>query len=203
MIQSHSIQKSLPSQVRGFTLIELMVTIALLAILTTLAAPSFAKLIASTRLSSATNELYTSLVQAKSDAIRLGSRVTVCPSSNGSSCITSGTPTWTTGWITFSDTTRAATPSVDAGEKILQIGQALDASISIRGSLGYASFASDGSAKLINGGLYTAKIRVCSPSASLNDNERARDISILRSGRVEITKPTTGVSAACPVPSST
>jgi type IV fimbrial biogenesis protein FimT len=199
MTQSHSIQKSRPSQVRGFTLIELMVTISLLAILTTLVAPSFAKLIASTRLSSATNELYTSLVQAKSDAIRLGSRVTVCPSSNGSSCITAGTPTWTTGWITFSDTTRVAAPSVDTGEKILQIGQAIDSSLLIRGSLGYASFASDGTAKLINGGLYTAKIRVCSTSSNLTNNERARDISILRTGRVEIVKPT-GVSAACPVP---
>jgi type IV fimbrial biogenesis protein FimT len=202
MIQLYSTDKSFFRLARGFTLIELMVTIALLAILTTLAAPSFGKLIASTRLSSATNELYTSLSQAKSDAIRLGTRVTICPSSTGSSCSAVATPTWTTGWIIFQDNARATDPFFDNTDRMLQIGQSLDASLSILGSTGYASFAADGTAKLINGGVYVAKIRVCSKSPRLLNTERARDISILRSGRIEITKPTAAVAATCPAPTT-
>ncbi len=187
-------------RLRGFTLVELMVTISLIAILTTLAAPSFTQMIASTRLSAATNELYTSLVQAKSEAIRSGGRVTICPSSDGATCLTSATPTWATGWITFNDGTRTTSnPVVDAGETISQIGQPVSDAIKITGNAAYASFASDGTAKLINGGLYAATIRVCSSSTSLNNDSRVRDIKIIRTGRIEITK-TTGVAASCPGP---
>jgi type IV fimbrial biogenesis protein FimT len=185
---------------KGFTLIELMVTIALVAILASLAVPNFAPVIASTRLSTATNELYASLAQAKSEAIRTGNRVTICPSATGTSCATATTPTWSNGWITFIDATRTtALPVVDAGESILQVGQPISSDIVITGSTPYASYSSDGTTRLINGGLYAATIRVCSTSNRLNNNNRTRDIQISRTGRAVIVK-TTGVARACPAP---
>lgn len=186
----------------GVTMIELMVVLAILALLTVLAAPSFNQVVASTRVSTATNELYGSLNLAKSEAIRTGSRVTVCPTTDLSTCLTSASATWSTGWLVFSDATRTASfASIDAGESIIQIAQDVNDQIRILGSTPYASFAADGTAKLINGGLYQGRIRVCSTSSSLSNNARARDITILRSGRIEISTPS-GVLATCPAPSA-
>jgi type IV fimbrial biogenesis protein FimT len=190
-----------PALNRGFTLIELMVTVGILAILISVAIPSFSRLIASNRLSAATNELYGTLIQAKSKAINQGERATVCPSSNGTSCATVGTPIpWSDGWISFSDVLHAgATPTVDADDLIFQISQAVPTNIVILGNTNYVSFRSDGSAVTMSGGLLLGTIRVCSTSSSLDNNSRARDIVISRPSRLKITTPT-GVANTCPAP---
>lgn len=184
----------------GFTLIELMVVISLLAILTALAVPSFQQTIASTRLSTVTNELYTSLLQAKSEATRRGTRMTVCKSSDGTSCTSGGS--WSTGWIGFADAIRTtATPSIDAGETVSFVVQSLPSSIVISGNtnvVDYVSYSADGRSKtVLTGAFQTGVIRVCSTSSALTNNTRARDLTISIAGRVTITKPT-GITSACP-----
>lgn len=86
---------------RGFTLIELMVTIAVLAIVVTMAAPSFTTMINNNRSAALGEELATALNFARSEAVRRGSRVSICASGDGASC--SGANTWTQGWIVFAD----------------------------------------------------------------------------------------------------
>lgn len=188
------------ASLRGVTLIELMVTIAILAILMSLAVPSFNQVLASTRLSTTTNDLYATLSQAKSEAIRSGNRVTVCPSTDGATCLTAAGSNWANGWITFRDITRSGTNAVvDAGDVVTQIGQNVNENLTILGTVPYASFASDGTAKLISGAFLSGRIRVCSASTRLSNDRRARDISIIRSGRIEITTPT-GIASTCPAP---
>jgi type IV fimbrial biogenesis protein FimT len=181
-------------KLRGLTMIELMITLAILAILTTLAAPSFIQTIASTRLSSATNELLATLTLAKSEAIKRGTRITVCPSTDGATC-TAGT-NWANGWIVFNDTTRVINPVVDAGETVLQVGQNLNDAITITGSTPYVSFGPDGASKQISGAFSSNVVRVCSTSTSLSNTARARDISVQRSGRIDVSTPP-NVSATC------
>lgn len=65
------------SQQRGFTLIELMVTVAIMAILAAIAYPSFTDLIARNRLKGATEGLFADLEYAKSEAIKLNQTVTL------------------------------------------------------------------------------------------------------------------------------
>lgn len=72
----------------GFTLTELVVTIAIAAILTTLAVPSFNNVIATEHAKAAASELYTSLFTARSEAIRLDQQVK----------LTQGTGGWQYGW---------------------------------------------------------------------------------------------------------
>jgi type IV fimbrial biogenesis protein FimT len=184
---------------RGFTLVELMITLAIMAILATVAVPSFRQVIASTRLSAATNELLAALNQAKSEAIRSGNRVTLCPSTDAATCLTAGNSNFANGWIIFHDRTRAsANAVVDVEDTIFQEGQNLNDQLLIRStsSTPYASFSPDGTAKLINGGVFNNFIRVCSQSTALSNDKRARIISIQRSGRIEVTSTAT-VSAAC------
>jgi type IV fimbrial biogenesis protein FimT len=104
----------------GFTLIELMVVIAIVAILTTMAAPSFKQLIQSNTISSNVNSFLADMRYARSEAIRRGGGVIMCrsnspesssPACNGTSGASSG---WVTGWVIFHDANGNGT--IDAGE---------------------------------------------------------------------------------------
>lgn len=102
----------------GFTLIELMITIAVAAILLTVALPSLRDFILNNRLTSVTNDLVADLALARAEAIRRGSRVTVCASNNANtgSATCSGTD-WSLGRLVFSDSGTAAT--IDTGDERL------------------------------------------------------------------------------------
>lgn len=64
---------------RGFTLIELMVSLSILAILVMIGLPSFNDLVLSTRVKNAASDIYASLILARSESIKRGSNVTVTP----------------------------------------------------------------------------------------------------------------------------
>lgn len=86
----------------GFTLIELIVTLAVAGILTAIAVPSFKTTIQNNRLVSESNDLLSSMLYARSQAIdgastsSLGEYVTVCASSDGATCSSTN---WANGWI--------------------------------------------------------------------------------------------------------
>ena len=186
---------------RGFTLIELLVTVSVLAVLLAMGVPSFQGMLGSNTLTSQTNDLVSSLNLARSEAIRRGTRVTVCKSSDASSCATTGN--WTQGWITFVDTTRSGTTAVvNTGETILAVHQTSSGTVSIKGSSSvdsYVSYASDGRAKLISGNAQSGTLRICNSSTTLTNANRARDLSISAVGRVASSTPSS-VLASCPSP---
>lgn len=84
---------------RGFTLIELMIGIVVLAIAITLAAPSFESVIANNRSITLSNDLVMTLLLARSEAVKRGVSVSVCAAGNQNlnSCGTD----WKQGWIIF------------------------------------------------------------------------------------------------------
>jgi type IV fimbrial biogenesis protein FimT len=91
----------------GFTLVELLVTVTVAAILLSLAMPSFTTFVQNSRRTSEVNSLVTSLNYARSEAVKRGANIVVCASSDGSTC--SGSTAaggWKTGWIV--ETTDAA-----------------------------------------------------------------------------------------------
>ncbi len=73
-------------RMRGFTLIELMLTIIVLAILVALAAPSFRTMILNQQSEAIGEDLITAFQVARSEAIRQGGFVTVCPTDDGANC---------------------------------------------------------------------------------------------------------------------
>jgi len=103
-------------------LVELVIVLAIAAILTTLAAPSFRSMIQNNRATTQANDVLATLNLARSEAIRRGIRVSLCASADQATC--SGSADWATGWIVFTDD--GATPGVkDATETLLQVHESL------------------------------------------------------------------------------
>jgi len=110
----------------GFTLIELMITLVIAVILAMIAVPAFNNTIQRNRIATKTNTLVTFLATARSEAVKLGKPVTICASSNGTSC--SG-GNFNDGWIVFIDTGTAGT--VDGTDKILNVQEKLTGGINV------------------------------------------------------------------------
>lgn len=184
----------------GLTLIELMVAITVMGVLMAIGIPSFQSSIASSRVTTTNNDFASSMALARSEAIRRGTRITVCKSNDGATCVTAGD--WAQGWIVFVDTTRAAADAaVDAGEVVVSRTQASSAGIVIAGEAAVAnfiSFSADGTARTMTGAAQQGRVRVCSTSASLDNARRARDITLAGTGRLTIAIPAS-VVATCPL----
>ncbi len=194
------LEHAVPRQQRGLTLIELMVGVTVLSILLLFAVPSFQATIARSRLTSSTNDLVSAIALARSEAIRRGTRVTVCKSANGTGCTNAGG--WQQGWLVFSDTTRgSASATVDVGETVIAVSGPLAANISVLGTANFAnfvSFAADGTVRTMNGASMAGRLRVCSTASSLSDATRARELDITSAGRLATT--VANVSSACAAP---
>lgn len=107
---------------RGVTLIELLVTMSILAILLAIAGPSFVAMIQDNRRATRINDLVTALNYARSEAIKRGDEVSVCRSASGTGCAAAGG--WEQGYIVFTDSDNGG--DVDAGvDTVLRVFEAL------------------------------------------------------------------------------
>jgi len=97
---------------KGFTLIELMVTVAVLAVVLALAVPSFNQIIVNNRSLAAGAEFTNAINYARVEAVKRAQRVSLCASSDGATCLSAGN--WSKGWLVFLDnaTTDSGTPVV-------------------------------------------------------------------------------------------
>lgn len=92
----------------GFSLIELIATVSVLAIILSIAVPSFTTLLQGARASGAYHLLITSLAAARLRAVKDNAPVTVCPSADGRTCRSD--EVWSDGWIVYRDPGRDAQP---------------------------------------------------------------------------------------------
>ncbi|MCY1289724.1 Chthon cassette protein D [compost metagenome] len=158
----------------GFTLIELMVTLAVLAILLGIAIPSFTDVTLGSKLRSQANELVAGAQLARSEAIKRNQPVTFCASASGSTCASSGG--WQQGWIVRSSdgTVVQAHPAAPSG---FQISSAVHS----------ITFQPTGIAAA------SAVLKVCRSSPDVGDQERLVSISL--TGRASVSKTNEG---SCP-----
>jgi type IV fimbrial biogenesis protein FimT len=128
--QQRGYRKTMHNQLEhspGFTLMELMVTIAIAGILLGVAIPSFTSIISNNRLTTYTNELVTALNLARSEAIKRGQPITIKRISD--------TPgDWGSGWTVFTDLHGDGTLDIADGDTLLRTYAALPTSFTLRGT---------------------------------------------------------------------
>lgn len=115
---SHDVQ----STARGFTMIELMVVVAILAVLAALATPSFTPLMERWRVRQAVDGLQSALYYTRSEAIKRGGNVTIRKEAAGANGCTAGlgvgNAAWDCGWFVFVDNNNNGT--WEAAEEVIQ-----------------------------------------------------------------------------------
>ncbi len=159
----------------GFTLIELIIAIALLAIFVGLALPSFFTAIQNNRITGQANELLTAFQLGRTEALKRNRPVVVCASDDGEEC----QGDWTDGWLVAEDNADAGSSSPDIAQ-VLRVWSAQAGNPTITGP---AIF------RILPRGEMDANMGVNFPAViamSIDgcSGEQARNILISRSGRV-------------------
>lgn len=116
--------------VLGFSLTEVLVVLALLAVLLGLAVPGVSRLRARHELQAVAEAIWQSLVLARSQALAQQTRVVLCPASPVGGCDPQGQ--WSPGWLVFVDSNHNGLR--DADEPVLQSRGALPTGVRLQGN---------------------------------------------------------------------
>ncbi len=172
---------------RGFTLIEALISIAILATLLTIGAPTWNGLFGRSQVGVARNALHAALSEARIAAVSRGMPVVVCPSFDQSSCTRS--TQWQIGWIAFVDADHDMERGDD--EPVLVVGQAGASGVTVLGSSGRPRirFQPDGSASGTN-----LSLTVCERASGA---QAASQLVLSNAGRARTGAPTPAQAAAC------
>lgn len=198
----------------GFSLVELIVTVSIAAILMVIAVPSFRWLLNTNRITAPANELAASLQIARQEAIRRNTRVVLCRSDNpdaGAAAACSAAAGAWPGWIVFVDNGDDGTGTIvagnarnsqrNAGETLIRTGTVLAplqmrASTNLSGQNNRVVFRSEGLARPVaNGPTLAATISVCIPTSQPAQN--VREVRLRAGSRVSVTRNT---NIACTAP---
>lgn len=180
---------------QGFTLVEMMITVAVLAILVSLGAPFMGEFVKNSRLVTQTNDLIASFHLARTEAIKRGARVTLCKSSNGATCDATADGRWGIGWITFVDPANVGT--LDLGEVLIDTRAATPLNVAIAPQAppldptvqNYVSYTAQGIVRDAAGTAQTGTFRICDDRGL----SKGRGVVLSPTGRVERTN-----IASCP-----
>ncbi len=198
-----------PAPVKGFTLLELMLTITVAGVILGLGAPNMAEFIRNSRMTSSANDVLAALHMARTEAVKRRAWTVMCMSADPNAT----TPTCTTagrGWIVFVDDADPAASSandgnlvVDADEAILLRHETAPDTITLttapNANRGYIAFTSSGFSRAVAAGAPLTSIRLCDSRGNATiygaDNSAARAITISQTGRPQVTRLVDDITA--------
>lgn len=179
---------------KGFTLIELIVTMSIITLLMFVAVPGLTAFKRNAELTSASNTLLSAINAARSEALKAGRNALVVPTSNGTD--------WNTGWVVFVDMDQ--TQTYTSTDKTILVQEALPSYISVVGnnhaaaSPSYIMYDASGYSKLKSGGFGGLALTLTRTDLSGGDLlEQTRYLIIAATGRARVCKPKVANDPEC------
>ncbi len=158
----------------GFTIVELIVTLAIAAILLSLGGPPMQTYLANQRVTAGMNTIASGFNLARSTAVERRQSVGVCASANGTSC--GGTADWGRGWMVWVDTDQSGTYTPAADELVrVELQQA--ATMTVTANIDQLVYSASGLVIPMLGA--AERVTICQPDAT-----RQGVVMILPSGQV-------------------
>lgn len=157
-------RSSLAMKPPGFTLIELIITVAIAAVVVVVGIPMFRETVSQNRLTATVNNFVTALNLTRSEAIKRGTRVTLCKSTDGATCAVTGG--YEQGWIVFVDAPPMAERDADNTQELLvRVYERLSGvGLTLTGNAmvsDYVSYDSSGVARLKTGAFQAGTLTLC------------------------------------------
>ncbi len=172
-------------RVEGFTLVELMVTVAVLAIVAAIATPSFGRMISHNRLVAGGNEMVAAIQAARSEAIARRATTTFCATSDGQTCSGASGNRWLV---------LATKNGVSTVVRSAEVNPALTVTVSPNVAAGNARISFTPAGFVQVGGRTSGTVAVCAPSLP---NENSFDVS---ASMVRVASAKRAAGAGCRAP---
>ena len=180
----------------GFTLIELIVTIAIASILMLVAVPNFIAYQRNSQLTSTVNTFVASLNAARGEAMKRGVNSFVVPTNNGGD--------WTTGWLAFADVDRNRVFTSEAADALISSQAAVPDGIAVTGNgsasgtAPYLMFDASGYSKLKNGSFGALALRFQRTDVTGTVQlAQTRILVVASTGRVRVCTPVSATDTNC------
>jgi len=168
---------------RGFTLTELLVTVAVLIVLLVVGVPEYRSMTENNRQVAAINTMVGDLNLARTEAVKRSRTVTLCGSTDGATCDTAN---WENGWIVFTDRNRNQDVDAGDGDILISRNTGLPAGLTLRGikfaNADYIQYHPSGSMLDSDDGTFV----VC--DSKPNNTTRARAVNVTTLGRVSVAR---------------
>ncbi|QAU25465.1 prepilin-type N-terminal cleavage/methylation domain-containing protein [Dyella sp. M7H15-1] len=196
-------------QTKGFTVVELVVVIAIIAIITVFGIPSYKSVITQNRMAGEINDLATDVELARSAAVKQGLTVTICPSTDPTVSPSGTTPSctanteWNTGWIVFTDVSGNQTFNTNTGDVLLHAhgpftGTDTLVSTSTKVTLQFVTFNRMGGTGSFSTSPTDANTGTLTLHDATNNVNWRRCVQLSEAGTITVNSPQNSTQSQCP-----